>query len=97
MKPFEEMSPQRQSAHELFDQLLDLRVGLIQRLVAPNFTPQELLVYDEAMREHEALVDGAKEIVCISEVVNAAVPLQHVQTSPEPAREVQRRWPPQPK
>lgn len=95
MKSFDDMSAQRRAAHQLFDQLLDLRVEMIRRLVAPGFTPAQLLELDEALREHEALVDGAKEIVCISEVVSAAVPLHSSEvadTKPEKPR-----WPPQPK
>ena len=97
MKAFDEMTPQRQTAHELFDQLLDLRMEAIRRLVSPGFHPSQLLKLDEVLQEQEALVDGAKEIVCLAEIVGEATELAlqtRQEANPPEAATKKTQWPP---
>lgn len=72
MKKFEDMTPQRQAAHEFFDKVLDLRTDML-RAVLGSARQSAIAKLMASADEHDELLHGAQEVVVISELIDEAV------------------------
>jgi hypothetical protein len=84
MKKFEEMTAQRQEAHRFFDKVLDLRVQTLEVMLTKRQKPRELARLATGMEEAQEALDGATEVVAISEVVDRAVDAALANVAPTP-------------